>query len=172
MKLLRVRFTVPRLMVGTAVVTLNLAIAWWGLGSLFQYFAVFVLVVIALVCLFMGSAIPKPDQSRLAFVVAAVIGSSLISLPLGRLAHEYEVNLAKRFCDALRPGLEQYRDSIGFYPSFLTEVRAEHSLPRLLRGGGFYESYDGGYRFSFTDPSGIFAGYVFDSRVGAWSYWD
>jgi hypothetical protein len=169
MRLPRLRVTVRRALIAMAVVAFNLALADWGLGSLPHYLVVLVLVPIGLSCLLTRSSMPKPGRASLLAAVGAVTASTLLSLPIGHLVCLYEVDRAKRFCDAMRPALERYRDATGSYPS---EASRGRRVPRLLRQVRFYERREGGYRFLVPDPSRIFAAYEFDSRSGDWYYWD
>lgn len=159
--------------VGLTVVSLNLVLALSGLGGFLQCLAVLLLGAIGLGNLLAASCTRDPGRARVHMTTGVITVSSLLSIPLGWQVLRYEVDRAQRFCEALRPSLEQYRASTGVYPSRLTDVSNERSLPRLLREAhGFYEPVKGGYRFSFPDPSRIFADYEFRSSDSTWSYWD
>lgn len=106
--------------------------------------------------------------ARGVFVIAVIVGSSLISLPLGWRVNRYDIDRAKDFCNRLRPGLEQWRRDTGRYPDRPFANPTGVRPPRLLQDMEFYHSFGDYYIFEFRDPSEIFGDVEFDSRDKTW----
>jgi hypothetical protein len=163
-----------------ASLAINLVLAAIGRGSFVQSLAVVLIIPIALILLCIGSLIfrfggASPGHRRLAMRAIAfglVAGNCFISLPIGWLVNRYDIEQAKSFCNRLRPELERHRYRTGRYPEQLPPASAGGRLPRLLKDSEFYHSFKDFYVISFGDPSGIFNGFEYDSRDGAWSEWD
>src|SRR5262249_11082841 len=86
-----VRLTRSRVFAGMTVVALNLVLAQWGLGGVFQCIVVFGLVTLSFACLLAGSCMTRSGPARALIALGILSGSSLISIPAGRLVSRYEV---------------------------------------------------------------------------------
>lgn len=97
----------------------------------------------------------------------------LVALPLGRIAHDFEIRYTKRFVDGLIPDVEAFHAINGRYPETLTELDDDISPPRLLLGHkGGYRRNGSGYRIWFTDESTLMGAWDYDSFEGGWIYSD
>jgi len=162
-----------------ASVALNAAMVFVGRGSITHVFmliaAFWLLVILTMaggVILLFGRR--RPILRRIgtgALVAAAVLMSSVVSIPLGSRVNRADIERAKEFCDRLRPELERQKRETGRYPDHPFPDSAGARLPRLLRGIDFYDACENHYTFSFYDPSELFGFVDYDSRNGTWVEW-
>ena len=158
---------------------LNLALVTWGRDPFTHILTIVPLIWISLLCACRGlmiacgeagSAVRRRGRSLVMF--AAVLGSSILSIPFASLDNRLELDRAIRYCESLRPALERYHEAHGRYPDRLADLPIPRPLPRLLRGGDFYRPRGQFYEFTIDDPSSMLAGYDFNSQDGRWNYWD
>lgn len=160
----------------TAPIVMNLALAFYGRGSMGQIF--FVILVIWLVPVFLGLAAltfvmyrisPRFRRATGGLVLAGLLaGTSVFSLPLGLALNRYDVNRAKAYCDSLRPAIERHKTDTGRYPKQPPGTSPDSVPPRLLRGKDFYYPQVDDYMFAFSDSMDVFDMIVYDSRTGEW----
>lgn len=160
---------------------LNLVFLGLGRGSFGHFLlvglAVLLGLVVATVGLAMAYLLASPgarEVGRSGIASGAILISVVASLPVGWFLNQRAVDRAQRYCEALAPALELYRQENGRYPEDLAELGAGGRLPWLLRTYAFYAAVDHGtsYRFTIPDPSSLLAGYDFKSQSGTWYYWD
>lgn len=103
--------------------------------------------------------------------VAAVIFSTVLSIPIGSKLGAYETRKAKAFYEALVPRMEEIRVQTGHYPRDLSDVLDGLRPPRLFEPMYFHCD---GTNFSFTivDPGSIMGGWSYDNKNTNWYYWD
>ena len=110
--------------------------------------------------------------SRYALAFAFLMWSTLISLPVGSILLEHDIEAAKGYCESLIPELEAYRTTHGTFPANIAMVADKPTLPRLLSKSSYYWSDGAKFCFSFGNPAGMMNGFVYDSDSNRWSEWD
>ncbi len=162
---------------------LNLPLVLLGRGSFLQGMAVTALVVllaapaaliggVALLSCYLGRSSWERGVAQGALGLAAVLGSTVASIPAGLAVHQVDVRDAKGYCEGLIPRLEEFRRGHGSYPTDLSQLGRLPPPPLLLRGETFYHSNGDEYDFDFLDPAGMFNGYHYDGEAGQWHRWD
>jgi len=102
-------------------------------------------------------------------LLSIVLGSSVLSWPVGSVVGRQDIARAKRFCDELVPLLDAYEAEHGQYPESLAELNHGRRRPLLLRQQpSFYDSNGETFRFGFVDPAGFLNGFEFSSKNRRW----
>ena len=166
------------MLTATSSILLTLAFVLLGRGSFFHWVAVGALVVVAAAAALAGILAfavsnigPSPRIRAAAWIslgLAAVLGSTLASLPLGNMILRSDVHAAKEYCESLVPRLEEHRRLHGTYPRDINAVGYTPDPPRLLRERMYYSSDGSSYSFDFTNPSGLLNGFRYDSDSRKW----
>lgn len=160
---------------------LNLLLVLNGRGSfphaLLVYGAAFHLALPAVLvgAVFTGFGKTGSPARNLGFTlltIGFILGSSIVSLPLGAEVNSKDIVAAKRFCDALAPRLQSFKESHGKYPSEITDLGEVDTPPHLLRDGRYYWSDGKQFNLSFSDPAGMMNGWCLESTTMEWRKWD
>src|SRR5262245_38969026 len=106
-------------------ILLNVAFAELGRGDFSHGIIVFALIayiavpaaLVGLVGVALGRPLSNPrTMSRIAFGIAIVVASTLVSLPIGTAKLEQDIQAAKGYCESLIPRLEAHKRQHGMYP--------------------------------------------------------
>jgi hypothetical protein len=162
-------------------ILLNFALAEFGRGAFGH--GIIVIGLIAYIAVpatllgLVGVALGQPlsnarTMSRIAFAVALVATSTLVSLPIGTAKLEQDIQAAEGYCESLIPRLEAHKRQHGMYPSDLGSVGELAEPPRLLKDWPYYGTNGSEFWFSFDNPAGMMNGYMYDSRTKRWDKWD
>jgi hypothetical protein len=103
---------------------------------------------------------------------ALVIGFSLCSvglaIPIAVGFHEYDLHLAKKYCEDLMPRLEEYRRQHGRYPEEITELGELDTPPSLVAGTKkLYRTHAMDYFFELNGPA-MYCEYGYSKSSGEW----
>jgi len=167
--------------IATSVV-LNAFLILWGRGS---FLAAIIslgssfwigLPVLILSAVFFSIAARKNNPrfmsiSTSGIAVAAVIFSTILSIPIGSRLGAHETHKAKAFCEALVPRMEEIRSQTGAYPRDLSNLLDGLRPPSLFEPKYFH--CDGtNFNFTIVDPGSIIGGWSYESTTKKWHYWD
>lgn len=173
----------PRLIgfAAAASVLLNGLAIWFGRGSFVHLLAAIVVAAYVGLPAFIAGTLFYALRARyvrartiatIAWTVAAIALSMLVSLWPGQRLAARDIEEAKAYCEALALRLEQRKQAAGTYPSDLGGLHERGNGPRLVRQSLFYSSDGRQFELLFADPRGLMEGLAYHSGDRRWVAWD